>query len=117
MVNRINLKLFIMALGLLLSITGVIYLNGLIYADKEIAIFLIIMGIALSFTSAVIPIPSERGTIQYMGAPQYFNGMAKADERSKLKQVELLCPKCGAPVTGETIFCTNCGRRMAPEKG
>lgn len=117
MVNRINLKLFIMASGLLLSITGVIYMNGLIYADKEMAIFLIVMGIALSFTGAVIPIPSERGAIQFMGAPQSVNGTVKADERSKLKQVELLCPKCGAPVTGETIFCTNCGRRITPEKG
>jgi len=117
MVNRINLKLFIMASGLLLSITGVIYLNGLIYADKEIAILLIVMGIVLTFTGAIIPIPSERGTIQYTGAPQSFNGIVKADEMSKLKHVELLCPKCGAPVTGETIFCTNCGRRIAPEKG
>ena len=116
MVNRINLKLFIMALGLLLSINGVIYMNGFIDADKEIAVLLIVMGIVLSFTGAVIPIPSERRAI-YMGAPQSVSRTEKADETSTLKQVELLCPKCGAPVTGETIFCTNCGRRITPEKG
>jgi len=115
MVNRINIKLFIMALGLLLSINGVIYMNDLMSADKETAFFLIVMGIALSFAGAVIPIPSERGPI--LRVPQNVSEMVKADEGSKLKQVELLCPKCGAPVTGETIFCTNCGRRIAPEKG
>lgn len=115
MANRINLKLFIMALGLLLSINGAICLNDLIYVDKEIAILLIVMGIALSFIGAVMPIPSERGPI-LMGAPQPVNGTVKVDERTTLKQVELLCPKCGAPVTGETIFCTNCGRRITPEK-
>lgn len=100
MVNRINLKLFIMALGLLLSINGVIYMNGFINADKEIAVLLIVMGIALSFTGAVIPIPSERGPV-FMGAPQSVSRTEKADEKSTLKQVELLCPKCGAPVTGK----------------
>lgn len=126
MVNRINLKLFIMALGLLLSIVGV-YMNGLINTQgKETSVFLVVMGIILSFTGAVIPIPSESETV-HIEAPQITRGIEradrevrgaeKADDRAKLKEVEFLCPKCGAPVTRDMIFCTNCGRRIATEKG
>jgi DNA-directed RNA polymerase subunit RPC12/RpoP len=133
MVNRINLKLFIMATGLLLAIMGV-YMNGLTEVQgKETSVFLVVMGIALSFVGAIIPMPAERG--MRLEAPPIIRGVEradrtervekgerttrgedKADEMKRLKDVEFLCPKCGAPVTGDMIFCTNCGRRIVSEK-
>jgi DNA-directed RNA polymerase subunit RPC12/RpoP len=133
MVDRINLKLFIMAMGLLLAIMGV-YMNGLTEVQgKEASVFLVVMGIALSFGGAIVPMPAEREV--RLEAPPIIRGVEraeraermeraekaarggeKADEMKRLKDVEFLCPKCGAPVTGDMIFCTNCGRRIVSEK-
>jgi len=124
MVNRVNVKLLFIVAGLSLSVIGV-YLNSMVLVDfeskrikrlagEELPAFFILMGVVLSFAGVVIPIASEKAPV-LMSSPQPTRRQERADEKARLKQVELLCPKCGAPATAEMIFCANCGARITPE--
>jgi predicted RNA-binding Zn-ribbon protein involved in translation (DUF1610 family) len=124
MVNRINVKLLFITTGLIISMIG-IYLNTITMIDfinqkqikiagEEVPAFLVAIGIALSLTGVVIPIPSERGQT-LVSVPQGSLSREAGGER-KLAEIEFLCPKCGAPVNSSMIFCINCGRRIKPEK-
>ncbi|MBO3803583.1 MAG: zinc ribbon domain-containing protein [Candidatus Brockarchaeota archaeon] len=124
MVNRINVKLLFVTVGLVLALAGV-YMNTITVVDfdnrklvkiagEEVPAFLVAIGIALSLTGVAIPIPSERGPA-LVGAPQATTYREGVEERSKVSEIEFLCPKCGAPVSSSMIFCINCGRRIKPE--
>ncbi|MGQ9514254.1 MAG: zinc ribbon domain-containing protein [Thermoproteota archaeon] len=124
MVNKINVKLLFITVGLVISMVG-IYMNTITtidwteqklikIVDEEVVAFLVAIGIALSLTGVVIPIQSEqRPTL--MGTPQGYEVGESQYARARMAEVEFLCPKCGTPITSNMIYCTNCGRRVRSE--